>query len=113
MEQDAASNNWILFGYYGSCAIFAVIVFIVCIFFDAEKKMPEVHAVYWMRGLLIFTILWESKRTHQLYNTKPCLCVTDWATTSWVDAQVEWEVIEILSQSREYGNRLGRGRHRD
>ena len=60
-------------------------------------------AVYWLRSLLVFTNLWEPKRTHNLYNTKPCFCVTDWATTSWVDAQVEWEVIEILSQSREYG----------
>ncbi len=60
-------------------------------------------AVYWLRGLLVFTNLWEPKKTHNLYNTKPCFCATDWATTSWVDAQVEWEVIEILSQSREYG----------
>ena len=60
-------------------------------------------AVYWLRSLLVFTNLWEPKKTHNLYNTKPCFCVTDWATTSWVDAQVEWEVIEVLSQSREYG----------
>lgn len=43
MEQNAAVQNWILFAYYGAYAIFAVIVFVVCIFFDAEKKMPEVH----------------------------------------------------------------------
>ncbi|MBR6321722.1 MAG: MFS transporter [Lachnospiraceae bacterium] len=43
MEQNHAVQNWILFAYYGAYAIFAVIVFIVCIFFDAEKKMPEVH----------------------------------------------------------------------
>lgn len=44
MEQNAAVNNWILFTYYGAYAIFAVIIFIVCIFFDAEKKMPMIHA---------------------------------------------------------------------
>ncbi len=43
MEQNQAVQNWILFAYYGAYAIFAIIVFVVCIFFDAEKKMPEVH----------------------------------------------------------------------
>lgn len=42
-QQNEAVNNWILFAYYGSYAIFTVIVFVVCIFFDAEKKMPTVH----------------------------------------------------------------------
>ncbi len=67
------------------------------------KEVYRKKAIYWLRGLLVFTNLWEPKKTHNLYNTKPCFCATDWATTSWVDAQVEWEVIEILSQSREYG----------
>lgn len=67
------------------------------------KKEYRKKAVYWLRGLLVFTNLWEPKKSHQMYNTKPCFCVTDWATTSWVDAQVEWEVIEILSQSHEFG----------
>ncbi|MCR5005832.1 MAG: MFS transporter [Clostridiales bacterium] len=43
MTQNAAVQKWILFAYYGAYAIFAIIVFIVCIFFDAEKKLPEVH----------------------------------------------------------------------
>ena len=41
--QNAAVNNWILFAYYGAYAVFAVIIFIVCIFFDAEKHMPAIH----------------------------------------------------------------------
>ena len=44
MEQNDAVNRWIIFAYYGAYAIFAIIVFVVCIFFDAEKKMPEIHA---------------------------------------------------------------------
>lgn len=44
MEQNDAVNQWIIFAYYGAYAIFAIIVFVVCIFFDAEKKMPEIHA---------------------------------------------------------------------
>ncbi len=67
------------------------------------KEEYRKKAIYWLRGLLVFTHIWEPKRAHLLYNTKPCFCATDWATTSWVDAQVEWEVIEIFSQSREYG----------
>ena len=43
-QQNAAVNRWILFAYYGAYAIFALVVFIVCIFFDAEKKMPMIHA---------------------------------------------------------------------
>ncbi len=42
-KQNEAVDRWILFAYYGAYAIFAVLVFIVCIFFDAEKKMPEIH----------------------------------------------------------------------
>ena len=42
-QQNAAVNNWILFAYYGAYGVFAVIIFIVCIFFDAEKKMPMIH----------------------------------------------------------------------
>lgn len=43
-EQNEAVNNWMLFSYYGSYAIFAVIVFVVCIFFDVEKRLPEIRA---------------------------------------------------------------------
>lgn len=42
--QNTAVNNWILFIYYGAYAIFAIIILIVCIFFDIDKKMPEIHA---------------------------------------------------------------------
>ncbi len=41
--QNAAVNNWILFAYYGAYAVLAVIIFVVCIFFDVEKKLPEIH----------------------------------------------------------------------
>ena len=43
-QQPEAVNNWILFAYYGSYAIFAIIIFVVCIFFNVEKRMPEIHA---------------------------------------------------------------------
>lgn len=43
-QQTAGVNNWILFAYYGAYAILAVIIFVVCIFFDVEKKLPEIHA---------------------------------------------------------------------
>lgn len=42
-QQPDAVNNWILFAYYGSYAIFAIIVFVVCIFFNVEKQMPEIQ----------------------------------------------------------------------
>lgn len=42
--QNAAVNNWILLAYYGSYVVFAIVIFIVCIFFDVEKRIPEIHA---------------------------------------------------------------------
>ena len=43
-QQSQAVENWMLFSYYGSYAIFAVIIFVVCIFFDLEKRMPQILA---------------------------------------------------------------------
>ncbi len=42
--QNEAVNNWILFAYYGSYVIIAVVILVISIFFDAEKKMPKIHA---------------------------------------------------------------------
>ena len=42
--QNAAVNRWILFAYYGAYAILAIVIFVVCIFFDMEKKLPAIHA---------------------------------------------------------------------
>ena len=42
-QQNQAVENWMLFSYYGAYAIFAVIVFVVCIFFDLEKRMPQIQ----------------------------------------------------------------------
>lgn len=39
-----STENWILFCYYGGYAIQAVIVLLVMIFFDIEKKYPEIQA---------------------------------------------------------------------
>lgn len=36
-------NKWILFAYYGSYAIFAIIILVVSILFDLEPKMPMIH----------------------------------------------------------------------
>lgn len=44
MTQNDAVCRWILFAYYGAYAIYAILIFVVCLFFDAEKKMPEIHA---------------------------------------------------------------------
>lgn len=42
-QQPEAVNNWILMAYYGSYAVFAVIIFIVSIFFNVENKMPGIR----------------------------------------------------------------------
>ena len=60
-------------------------------------------AIYWLRGYLVFTHLWEPRGIHDLYCTKPCFCATDWATTSWVDCHVQWEAIQTLALAHELG----------
>ena len=42
-QQPAAVNRWILFAYYGSYAIFAVMILMISIFFDLEPQMPKIH----------------------------------------------------------------------
>ena len=41
--QNAACSRWILFAYYGSYAVFAIIILIVSIFFDLEKNIDHIH----------------------------------------------------------------------
>lgn len=41
--QNPAVNSWILMAYYGAYAVYAIIVFIVLLFFDIEKKLPAIH----------------------------------------------------------------------
>ena len=42
--QNEAVNNWILAAYYGSYAIFALIILGVCIFFTLDKQIPQIRA---------------------------------------------------------------------
>ena len=42
--QNPAVNRWILMAYYGAYAVYAIIIFIVLLFFDIEKKLPTIHA---------------------------------------------------------------------
>ncbi len=42
--QSEAVNSWILAAYYGSYAIFALIILFVCIFFTLDKKIPQIRA---------------------------------------------------------------------
>ena len=55
---------------------------------DAYKA----KAVYWLRALLPFTNFWEPKGLPSLYDTKPCLCSSDWYFANWVRDHVQWEV---------------------
>ena len=41
--QPPAVNAWIIGTYYGSMAVLAAFILIISVFFDAEKKMPEIH----------------------------------------------------------------------
>ncbi len=60
-------------------------------------------AVYWIRALLPFTHLWEPRSLPMLYNTKPCLCSSDWYFANWVRDHVQWEVLETFALSTELG----------
>lgn len=43
VAQNEAVNNWIIFAYYGGYAIQAIGIFLIMIFFNAEKHMSAVH----------------------------------------------------------------------
>ncbi len=60
-------------------------------------------AVHWIRSLLPFTHLWEPARLPMLYNTKPCLCSSDWYFANWVRDHVQWEVLETFATSLQHG----------
>lgn len=61
------------------------------------------RAIHWLRSLLAFTHLWEPAEDSMLYNTKPCLCSSDWFYANWVRDHVQWEVLEVLADSRRRG----------
>ena len=56
-------------------------------------------AIFWIRALLPFTHLWQPKNVEMLYNTKPCLCSSDWYFANWVRDHVQWEVLNIFASS--------------
>lgn len=61
------------------------------------------RAVWWLRSMLAFTHLWEPAVTPMLYDTKPCLCSSDWYFANWVRDHVQWEVLEVFALSRRHG----------
>ncbi len=42
-RQNAGVNTWMLIAYYGSYALFALIVLLVCIFFVLDRQIPQIH----------------------------------------------------------------------
>lgn len=60
-------------------------------------------AIHWIRCLLPFTHLWEPADKPMLYNTKPCLCASDWYFANWVRDHVQWEVLETFAASLQHG----------
>ena len=38
-----------------------------------------------------------------LYNTKPCLCSSDWYFANWVRDHVQWEVLQVFNMSCDRG----------
>lgn len=69
------------------------------------KEVYRTKAVRWIRSLLPFTHLWEPSRgeVKMLYNTKPCLCSSDWYFANWVRDHVQWEVLETFALSIQHG----------
>jgi hypothetical protein len=60
-------------------------------------------AIYWLRSLVVFTHLWQPDELSLLYNTKPCLNQTLWNGPSWVDTDVQWEILKVFSESSDLG----------
>lgn len=69
-----------------------------------DERYKE-KAIYWIRTILPFTHLWEPAEIAMLYNTKPCLCSSDWYFANWVRDHVQWEVLSVFSTSAAEGIR--------
>jgi hypothetical protein len=69
--------------------------------FDDARYLQK--AVTWIRALLPFTHLWEPQALPMIYNTKPCLCSSDWYFANWVRDHVQWEVLETFAQAVDLG----------
>jgi len=63
----------------------------------------KAKAIQWIRSLLPFTHLWQPDHSEMVYNTKPCLCASDWYFANWVRDHVQWEVLETFATSSVYG----------
>ncbi len=61
------------------------------------------RAIHWIRALLPFTHLWQPRNMPMMYNTKPCLCSSDWYFAHWVRDHVQWEVLETFVLSVQLG----------
>jgi len=66
---------------------------------ETGDKAYETKAIYWIRTLIPFTHLWSPKDKPMLYNTKPCLCSSDWYFANWVRDHVQWEVLATFLMS--------------
>lgn len=60
-------------------------------------------AVYWIRTVIPFTHLWDTPEVPMMYNTKPCLCSSDWYFANWVRDHVQWEVLSTFNTSAHLG----------
>ncbi len=61
------------------------------------------RAIWWIRGMIPFTHLWEPQDLPMIYNTKPCLNTTAWFLSDWVSKHVQWEVLRVFSMSDDFG----------
>lgn len=68
-----------------------------------KKPVYKEKAIHWMRTLIAFTHLWEPASHKMAYNTKPCLCSSDWYFANWVRDHVQWEVLDIFITLHAHG----------
>ncbi len=70
------------------------------LFHDERYKQKS---IYWIRSILPFTHLWQPENVPMMYNTKPCLCSSDWYFANWVRDHVQWEVLAVFNDSTAEG----------
>jgi len=63
----------------------------------------KAKAVYWIRSIIPFTHLWDTAEIPMVYNTKPCLCSSDWYFANWTRDHVQWEVLQVFNDSAHRG----------
>ncbi len=70
-------------------------------FFEEEKY--KTRSAHFLKSMLPFTYLWQTKAFPMVYHTNPVFGGTGWRYMAWTDRCVHWEAISLIDLSIQMG----------